>query len=236
MKNNSRPSFILLIGSGRVAHHLQFYFQQKNILFSTWDRSKDLESLQSLVQSSNHILLAISDSSLTDFIAKNLTQKSLIPTKKIVHFSGALNIEGAFSAHPLMSFGPDLYSLEDYEKIHFSITGADKLSDLIPGLMNPFTKISEDNKALYHALCVMGGNFPILLWQKMKTGLSELGLPDEAIKIYMEKILENFHRHGRDAMTGPLVRKDIVTIQSNLKALSGDSFQSVYSAFVEAYK
>ena len=225
----------LLIGSGRLARHLQFYFQQKNILFTTWNRSQELSRLQNLASESSHILLAISDSALESFIHQNLNQDSF-SEKKIVHFSGALSIAGTFSAHPLMSFGPDLYLLQDYEKIHFVITGVKPLQELVPGITNHFTVISEKDKALYHALCVMGGNFPILLWQKMSVGLKALGLPDEATKIYLEKIVENFNRQGHLALTGPLARKDFTTIQSNLTALSEDPFQKVYAAFVEAHK
>ncbi len=222
----------LIIGSGRLARHFQFYFQEKNIPFISWNRSQDLKILQDLVPLSTHILLAISDSALESFIRENLVGAS----QPIVHFSGALNIVGAASAHPLFSFGPDLYAPEAYEKIHFAITGASQLNRLIPGISNPFTIVAPKDKALYHALCVMGGNFPILLWQKMNEGLKDLGLPAEASKIYLQTLVENFNRLGRKALTGPLVRKDFSTIETNLRALSGDPFQKVYAAFVEAYK
>ena len=222
----------LLVGSGHLAQHLQFYFKQKNIPFSTWKRSQDLSLFQKLASESSHILLAISDSALKPFIQKNLLQAQ----QKIVHFSGALNIEGVFCAHPLMSFGLETYSLQDYEKIHFVLTSQTSLSELIPGIHNHYSVISAKDKALYHALCVMGGNFPILLWQKMSEGFKNLGLPPEASQIYLEKIVENFNRQGQGALTGPLVRKDHGTIEANLAALSGDPFQKIYSAFVEAYQ
>ena len=231
MKTKTSSS-LLLIGSGRLAKHFQCYFQQKNIPFKTWNRSQDLNLLDSLTAEASHILLAISDAALADFIHNNLKKTSA----QIVHFSGALNIEGAACAHPLMSFGPELYSEDDYTKIYFAITGASSLEELLPGLSNSYSKISAEDKPMYHALCVMGGNFPILLWNKMSQGFKDLGLPAEASKIYLEKIVENFNRCGAGALTGPLVRKDTTTIQSNINALSGDSFQKVYSAFVEAYK
>ncbi len=223
---------ILLIGSGRLFRHLQFYFQKKDIHFTTWNRSQDFKLLYNLVSEASHILLAISDSALESFINQHLKDKS----KTRVHFSGALNIPGAFSAHPLMSFGPDLYDIQTYEKIHFVTTGSQALSDLLPGLKNNFTSISTENKSMYHALCVLGGNFPILLWTKMSEGLKELGLPEEAARIFLEKILENFNRQGHSALTGPLARKDLTTIQANLDALKNDPFQKVYKAFVEAYQ
>lgn len=231
-KNSDSPSF-LIIGSGRLARHLEFYFTQKSLQFSVWNRRQDLRALEKLLPPSSHVLLAISDSALPAFSQNLVTH---FADKTIVHFSGALSLPGTVAAHPLMSFGPHFYSLEDYEKIHFVLTGATVLSQAIPGLKNPFTTIPAEDKALYHALCVLGGNFPILLWQKMSEGFHRLGLPEGAQALYLEKIVENFNRHGAKSLTGPLVRRDHETIEKNLKALSGDSYQEIYTAFVEAYK
>lgn len=233
MKKNS--THFLLIGSGRLSRHLEFYFSQLGFSFSNWNRKQSLEALHKLISQSTHIFLAISDTSLESFAKEHLIRPDY-QEKVIVHFSGALNISGLISAHPMMSFGPHFYELKDYEKIHFVITGADRLQLAIPGLKNAFTVISPEHKAHYHALCVLGGNFPMLLWQQMSEGLEKMGIPGEAKRIYLEKITENFNRHGIKALTGPLVRKDTETIQKNLKALDGHSFKNVYAAFVEAYK
>jgi hypothetical protein len=222
----------LLIGSGRLARHLEFYLTQLEIPFSTWNRKEEIKDLENLISSSSHILLAISDSALQNFVEAYL--KGL--NKAIVTFSGALQIDGAISAHPLMSFGPELYSFEDYKKIHFVITGAERLNEILPGFENPFSVIKPEEKPLYHAMCVLGGNFPLLLWHQMAEGFRKMGLPKEAHKIYLEKITENFNRNGIKALTGPLVRRDLETIQKNLKALDGNPYKNVYAAFVEAYK
>jgi predicted short-subunit dehydrogenase-like oxidoreductase (DUF2520 family) len=232
MTKITASSHLLLIGSGRLAKHLEFYFTEKQISFSLWNRRQTESELNRHLQAATHVLLAITDSALHSFISERLSGWK----GTVTHFSGALNAQGAASAHPLMSFGPKLYSLADYEKIHFVISGAETLESLLPGLKNSYTLLSPQDKALYHALCVLGGNFPVLLWSKMTEGFRSLGLPPDAQQIYLEKIVENFNRYGAQALTGPLVRKDHSTIEMNLKALSGDPFQKVYSAFVEAYK
>ncbi len=227
-----RNQQFLLIGSGRLARHLEFYFTQLGLKFSSWSRRQDISALQKSAESATHVLLAISDSALQGFVDTHFKNSN----KLIVSFSGALTIQGAVTAHPLMSFGPHFYSLKDYEKIHFVLTGAHLLDEILPGLKNPYSVLPSEDRALYHALCVLGGNFPILLWHQMAEGFKKLGLPEDVYKLYIEKIAENFNKHTSKALTGPLVRRDFDTIQKNLKALEHSSYRNVYAAFVEAYK
>lgn len=230
--NMKKETSFLLIGSGRLARHLEFYFTQIGLKFSSWSRRQDISALSSLSEKATHVLLAISDSALQDFVNSHFKNSE----KTIVSFSGALNIEGVVTAHPLMSFGPSFYSIEDYKKIHFVLTGVSRLEEALPGLRNPFSTLAAKDKALYHALCVLGGNFPVLLWNHMAEGFRKLGLPEEIYKLYIEKVTENFNKHGAKALTGPLVRRDLETIQKNLKALENSPYRNVYAAFVEAYK
>ena len=66
MRTNSS---ILLIGSGRLALHLQYWFQQSNqsSLLTTWSRRDSFEKLQDLAAKADLIWLAISDSAIVDF-------------------------------------------------------------------------------------------------------------------------------------------------------------------------
>jgi Uncharacterized conserved protein len=222
----------LIIGSGHVARHLTHYFSLLKIPYTTWDRAQDPHLLRAKVQEASHILLAISDDALENFYRKHLEGRD----KVVVHFSGSRNIDGMISAHPLMTFGPGLYPLEFYEKIHFTITGTEDVSKIFPaGLPNPFSYLPADKKALYHALCVMGGNFVTLLTSKMITGLHELGIPSEAATMYSEKILANAVLLKEAALTGPLARKDVETVEANLKALHGTDEEKIYTAFLAAY-
>lgn len=132
-----------------------------------------------------------------------------------------------------MSFGTELYPESFYPKIHFALTGADSLRDLFPNWSNSFSKISAEQKPLYHALCVLGGNFPVLLWNKMESDLKAMGLPEEGVRLYIQRVSENYLKMGSLALTGPLVRKDKSTIQKNLAALSRDPWEKVYRAFRE---
>jgi predicted short-subunit dehydrogenase-like oxidoreductase (DUF2520 family) len=220
----------LIVGAGKLAKHLNHYLHLLELSPLSWDRSQDPHLLKTKINEASHILLAISDSALQSFYNTNLAGLE----KTVVHFSGALSFEDMIAAHPLMSFGPELYSYETYERIHFVLTGAQSLDQALPGLPNKFSILEADKKALYHALCVMGGNFPVILWQKMFSEFQKLGISPEAAGIYLETVLSNTLKNPTTALTGPLARQDKNTLVKNIEALEGDEFQKIYFAFVEA--
>lgn len=220
----------LIIGAGRVARHLAHYFQLLNLNFTTWDRNQSESDLQTKAAEATHILVAISDSALEDFYSEHLKDRE---DKVLVHFSGALYFKGMIAAHPLMTFGTDLYDLKSYQQIHFALTGCDELSEALPGLANPFSAVFAFEKARYHALCVLGGNFTTLLVAKMLEGFAEMKIPVSAARPYIEKVIENTLANPDEAFTGPLARKDAVTVEKNLQALNNDPYQSIYKAFLE---
>lgn len=229
---NTNSSFsYLIIGSGRVARHLGYYLHLLNQHFETWDRSQDPHALARKVAKSSHVLLAISDSALLGFYRQHLAGHD----KVIVHFSGAHHFEDMIAAHPLMTFGPELYDLSFYQKIHFTVTGAGSLQEAIPVFANPFSVLPPEQKARYHSYCVLGGNFVTLLVTKMLQGFSEMSIPAEAAHLYVEKILANTFQNPTQALTGPLVRKDTETVKANLQALSEDSYLPVYEAFLKTH-
>lgn len=224
---------LLLVGSGRLATHFAFYLRSINCSFHQWSRrTHSSQELKTLLKSVEHVALAISDDGLAPFIDQNLLRFQ----GRISHFSGAWHRNGIVSTHPLMSFGPHLYQLSDYKKIHFTIEGADSLSRVFPRLENPWSVLSADRKSLYHALCVLGGNFPLLLWSKMEKDLRTMGIPTEAMHLYIQKISQNYIDSGETALTGPLVRGDKQTIERNINALAGDPWEKVYRAFQEVYR
>ena len=91
----------LIIGDGKMATHFVHYLSLLGIGYSRWSRKKYHQiSLETLFVDTTITVLLISDDSLKNFIDAH----SLLKTKPIVHFSGALSIKGTLSAHPLMSF------------------------------------------------------------------------------------------------------------------------------------
>ncbi len=254
----------LLIGNGRVSHHFQFYFKNLGISFCVWSRSKNLRSsklvspirpptnssrtgvhkpnvsnlsehdLKSLCQKlsqSHRVLLLISDDALKSFYQAYLRHLTDAP---IIHFSGSQQIPGILAAHPLMSFSKKLFEPSEYFEIPFVLEKPFKLRQVLPGLSNPSRSISAEKKKLYHALCVMSGNFTTLLWQRAAKDFEKLELPAWLLNPYRHQIFKNLELDLNSALTGPLARKDLKTIRHNLKSLKGHSYQPVYKAFLKA--
>lgn len=224
----------LIIGNGRVARHLAHYFSLLKIKkFTRWHRGQRISRLHKQAAEATHILVAISDDAIEPFISQHLSHYGAVK----VHFSGSLVTKLAHGAHPLMTFGPKVYPLEKYLSVPFVVDAkAPPFSRLLPGLKNPDVRLRPEQKAKYHALCVMAGNFSCLLWQKLFDSLhDEFRIPPHTADMYLRQQTENLLTDYRTALTGPLARGDEKTIKRNIKALGGDPFAAVYKAFVKAY-
>lgn len=227
-------STVLLVGNGRLAKHLKYWNQlvQSPNQVLVWNREQSQDLLKTYIQQASYIWLAISDSAIVDFYNQHLSSAN----KTVVHFSGALHDERLISAHPLMTFANEVFDKSVYEKIHFSMTGADSLQKALPNFTNSFSVVAAENKTLYHALCVLAGNFPQLLWNETLKEFRNLNIPDSAIETYIQQVAANFVQQKEKALTGPLVRKDLKTIESNLKSLQAKpTLKNIYTNFNENF-
>ncbi|MFI4938609.1 MAG: DUF2520 domain-containing protein [Candidatus Berkiellales bacterium] len=226
--------YYLVIGSGRMATHICYYLTLLNLPFIQWSRNKNsFSELTSHLKDTTHILLLITDSNIHSFAQ----EMNIKPSQKLIHFSGQLSVEGIYSTHPLMTFNQDLYPLQTYQKIPFILENEGPiLSELLPGLPNPWYLIPKELKTFYHALCVLSGNFSCILWQKFFNELvNTFQLPAEVGIPYLKQIFHNIMINPDTAVTGPLIRKDHATIDSHLKALQQDPFFKIYQSFSNTF-
>ena len=229
---SNRVSF-LLIGNGHVAKHMACYFETLGLSWRQWFR-KSHNSLQASLESTTHVLLLIPESAIDDFVRAHPE----LQNKVLVHFSGCLVSSYAMSAHPLMTFSDKLFSADFYSSVAF-VTRKEEagFDSLLPGLPNPHHVISVRQASLYHCLCVMANNFTQQLWVKCISDMQDkLGIPQQALWPFLEKTVENIQSDPGRKYVGPFARQDFKTIEDNLLALRGDSFQSVYEAFVKQFK
>lgn len=232
-----------ILGGGRLARHMRHYLTLLGLPVSAWSRDGAVDvnthstpnpraRLEATVQPASHVLLLVSDGAIADLISRY----PFLHQKTLVHCSGALSIPGVAGAHPLMTFGHELYVLEQYQKIPFMVDQGHDFSSLLPGLRNPHFPVRLEDKPRYHALCVMAGNFSQILWQAASDGFAAMGLPPETLAPYLQQVVHNFVANPGAALTGPLSRGDVNTIRRNLNALNGDPLQPVYQAFVELHR
>ena len=225
---NAKPTYGL-IGRGRVASHMARYLSLEGQPCIQWHRGS-APRLEGVLEPCDVILLAISDDAIGPFVANH----PLLANRSLVHFSGSLVVDGINGCHPLMTFGPEFYDLPTYRSMAFvTERGGVDFETLFPALVNPAWVIDPALKPVYHALCVLGGNFTTLLWAKVFADFEDrLGLPASALRPYLEQTCSNLVSSGGAALTGPLSRGDRKTIENNLEALKGDPFAEVYRAFV----
>ncbi|MFZ3231236.1 MAG: DUF2520 domain-containing protein [Pseudobdellovibrio sp.] len=230
---NEHSITILLIGSGRLAKHLLYWNSLLNnpnqILI--WDRSQAPELLIQHLNQSKLVWLAISDSAIIPFFEKNLTACN----QQVIHFSGVLHDSRMISAHPLMSFPTELLAAPIYNEIYFALTGTATLNLALPGFLNSFFTLSAEEKPLYHALCVVAGNFPQLLWLEVEKKFTDLQVPKKAFHIYLHQILNNYLLLKEKSLSGPIIRKDFLTLEKNQLALAGSKLKSIYQSFVREF-
>lgn len=220
-----------LVGRGRLAMHLARYLELEDEQVVQWHRSCPSRPADVLSEVET-VLLAISDDALETFVADHPDLRN----RRLVHFSGSLTITGVRGLHPLMTFGPEVYELEIYRSIPFvEEAGIGGFSEIFPRLVNPVWSIDPGLKPLYHALCVLAGNFTTVLWLKAMTEFeNRLGLPREVLRPYLERTAANTLDQGPAALTGSLARGERGTIERDLDGLGGDPFHGVYLAVARA--
>ncbi len=223
-----------IVGNGRIARHFRHYLELLDLPICAWSRRESSASPPEALATCETVLVLIRDAEIVPFIEA----WPALQEKQLVHCSGSLVTPLADAAHPLMTFGPELYELADYRSIPFVLdSGSTPFAELMPGLPNPSFVIPVADRPYYHALCVMAGNFSTLLWVKLFEELEQrLGMPASAAHPYLATVTANVMAEGGRALTGPLARGDRGAIDTNLEALEGDPFHAVYTAFVGAYE
>lgn len=233
-----------IVGGGRLARHFSQYFHLLEIPHTRWTRDcrssfntfatpDAAQRLRETLGKADRVLLLVSDTA----IGALLKQYPFLHEKRLIHCSGALSIPGVAGAHPLMTFAEGLYDLQTYQTMPFMLEAGYSFDELFPDLPNPHFAISVEDKARYHAMCVMAGNFATLLWKGVSDRFGQqFGLPAETLHPYLKQTVSNFTQAPETALTGPLARNDEQMIECNLNALAGDPMQEIYRAFVDYHQ
>ena len=233
-----------IVGGGRLARHFSQYFSFLEIphncwtrdfrsTFNTFDSPAAEQRLRKTIEKADRVLLLVSDAA----IGTLLKQYPFLHENQLIHCSGTQSFPGVAGAHPLMTFADGLYDLPIYQSVPFILESGHSFSELFPDLPNPHYAINVEDKARYHAMCVMVGNFPQILWKYVSDHIEQgLDLPAEVLHPYLKQLAPNFIQAPDTSLTGPLARNDVQTIERNINALAADPIQDLYRAFVSYYQ
>ena len=168
--------------------------------------------------------------------------------KIAVHTSGAASIDvlqeivdaGAMvgSLHPIFPFADVETAIRDLQGSTFAIEASDervqqRLTELVESLRGQILLIPLGKKPLYHAALAIASNYTVTLYAIAESILVSLGakraVADNALNVLIEATVKNIQQQGiPQALTGPLTRADVSTIQAHLNAIDDETLGTVY--------
>jgi len=181
------------------------------------------------------IFLTVSDDAISDISTKLSEVIDKLPQKSIVHCSGTHSSKvlepfqkrGAkiASFHPIKAITQKTSS---FKNIWFDLEGDEALLIRLEALVKSFGaysfRVEPEAKPFLHASAVVASNYLVVL-ADLVTKISAQGNISEEIAIkalspLMENTLSNIKELGvTDALTGPIARGDIQTVNKHLECL-----------------
>lgn len=197
------------------------------------------KSVDDLHRESTLIFLCVPDQALTSLV-QQLAQILFFDWQNtvILHCSGANTTQvlaplarlGAATAaiHPIQTFPTLNEGSERFSGIYWGVEASPSLlknvKELVHDLGGLPVQIPTQAKALYHLACVVSSNYLVTLVSLSSEILAGCGLPkDDAFKMMAPLIkgtLESLSWQSPElALTGPVSRGDVATIQTHLNEL-----------------
>ncbi|MBN1354644.1 DUF2520 domain-containing protein [bacterium] len=187
------------------------------------------------------IVIAVGDNELPGFV-RNLRDASRFKENTlVVHTSGNTGVDilkplerdtiSIGAIHPIMAFPGDSTIEKSFKNAWFGIRGDSRairlLSELVNGFGGYWIRVPESCRFPYHIAMVLCSNFVIALELSALELMKSCGLPESD----SVRLLRNMTRDALmnldtddplDALTGPLVRKDSITIRSHIEFLESN--------------
>ncbi|MEP6758263.1 MAG: Rossmann-like and DUF2520 domain-containing protein [Actinomycetota bacterium] len=182
------------------------------------------------------VAIAVPDDALPTVVTE--VANVVTPGAWVLHLSGAQGLDvlapivGAggrvLALHPLQTFADVAGALDALRDCAVAVTAVDtagfglgeRLATDLGG--RPF-RLPDAARPLYHAAAVFASNDLVAISGAAEALLSIAGVPDAlgAMRPLQETTLANVHRLGpHAALTGPIVRGDVGTIDRNLRAVA----------------
>ncbi|MCK8061030.1 MULTISPECIES: Rossmann-like and DUF2520 domain-containing protein [unclassified Fusibacter] len=238
-----------IIGAGRAGINMAKLFIENEHEVAFYDRSSAqlelakscapkarITSVEELIRSSQWLVLSVPD----DKIAQVFSSLKLdAATTGVIHLSGALSASvigelnpsiRVVGIHPIRAFASVYDDVSLFKDTYFGVEASSELFELwkaeLPTIKDRMIKISEDDKAVYHAAAVMASNYIVTVLNRsiglyQSIGFEEDKATEIAVGLAKTALMNVGSRGVRNAQTGPLFRGDVKTIEKHLKALTG---------------
>ncbi|QIG44793.1 DUF2520 domain-containing protein [Nocardioides anomalus] len=191
------------------------------------------------------LLLAVPDDMLGNVVTMLADSGALRPGQLVVHTSGRHGLAvleparavGARIAamHPAMTFTGTAVDLERLTGTVFGLTADPAERAVVEGLVADLGGtpmwVPEEMRTLYHAGLAHGANHLVTLVTEAMEILSAAGADDPAgtLRPLLTAALDNALAHGDAALTGPIVRGDLGTVEAHLRDVEANAPQTLAS-------
>ena len=237
------------IGAGKVGCSLYDYFVHNNIpvtgcytrtqakVSGTEKQTQKIftTSIDKILTKSDVLFLTVPDDAIA--AVWELVKTYPIQGKFICHCSGSLGS----AVHPMFPFKSKKTAYEDLSQALFSVEGneehIEEIMDLLSACPNHIVRLKSEDKPKYHAAAVFASNLAVGLINQAKRLLMECGFDEDAALKALKPLtvtnMNNIFDVGTcDALTGPVERHDIKTVQKHLNALDQET-KETYSALTK---
>lgn len=194
------------------------------------------------------------DRYILDSCFKLCASDQLQPGSIFVHCSGALGAEVLAlakekkgyiaSVHPARSFADPMQSVQQFDGTYCAMEGDTEalavLEPLLTSIGAQVFKINQKHKSRYHAAMVFASNYLVTLAQQANMLMGEAEIDQDTsmnlIASLMKNTLSNLAtlKTPHSALTGPVQRGDVSTIQSHLAVLAEPQQLDLYRSLGQA--
>ena len=208
--------------------------------------TKSFIDLESVVKESDALFLTVPDG---EILSVYESIKGMLETgKQICHCSGALSAADAFplieetgafgySIHPLFPISNKLTSYRELPGAFFCLEGngphLTEWKERIEKFGPKVQIIDSSCKVKYHAACAISSNLVCALVQESMELLMQIGFSAElalqALTPLIKSNVEHILSEGpKKALTGPMERGDVSTVEKHLQCFETDEEQILY--------
>jgi len=199
----------------------------------------------SVASAADIVLIAVPDDALAPMVARLAAAGAVGDGQVVVHVSGRHGIDvlapvraaGArtIALHPAMTFTGTHVDLDRLAGCTMALTTDPESRDLgerlVAELGGRVTWVPDEQRSTYHAALAHGANHLTTVVTQAMDLLRQAGTDDPSgtLRPLLVAALDNALAYGDAALTGPVVRGDVTTVQAHLRALSGAPASTVDS-------
>ena len=186
-----------------------------------------LSHVEVVIVATNDSNIKVVASELFFALTKSSLDSNIEPNLLVVHLSGAKSLEdlsifsNKASMHPLAPLPNQIVgALRLRSNITYAVTENEIVKDLVKSLNGKCVFVDDTKRALYHTVASMASNFLVALMGEVSklAEICDLSL-DDFIQL-SEFSIQDVKDFGiRAALTGPVVRNDIQTLNSHRVAV-----------------